>query len=409
MATLIDTLRSFLTPELLSKASAALGESQGNVSRGLGAAFPAILAALLAKSSDAGIMRQIFDLLMDRGVDLSAARNPGEIVGTSAGTSVGTGGLARSPLINLGSRFLSTIFGPQTGAAASAVASSAGLQPSSGSTLLGMAAPLVMSVLGDRVRRDGLNATGLASLLSSERSSILKEAPAGVTSLLGLGSAPLAGLQDTYRGSVRDSGRSWASWLGPAVLAGLLAVAGLWLLRDRRSAEQLAQAPAGQTASRSLTDLPDLGTFTRTLPSHYQLSAPGSGIEKQVVLFIEDTGKPIDQATWFNFDRLLFETGSAKLKPESTEQLRNVAEILKSYPVVKVKIGGYTDNTGDADANLKLSQDRATNVMNELIILGVPAERLSAEGYGQQFPIADNSTDAGRQQNRRIALHVTQK
>jgi outer membrane protein OmpA-like peptidoglycan-associated protein len=310
--------------------------------------------------------------------------------------------------MDLGSRFLSLIFGTQTGSAASAVASSAGLQPSSGSTLLGMAAPLVMSVLGDRVRRDGLNATGLASLLSSERSSIVKEAPAGLTSLLGLGSAPLSGLQDTYRDSVRDSGRSWASWVGPAVLAGLLAVAGLWLLRGR-PAEQVAQAPAGQTASRSVTDLPDLGTFKRTLPSNYALSAPANGIEKQVVLFIEDTGKPIDPTSWFNFDRLLFETGSAKLKTESTEQLRNVAEILKAYPVVKVKIGGYTDNTGDPDANLKLSQDRATNVMNELIILGVPAERLSAEGYGQQFPIADNSTDAGKQQNRRIALRVTQK
>jgi outer membrane protein OmpA-like peptidoglycan-associated protein len=397
MATLIDTLRSFLTPELLSKASTALGESQGNVSRGLGAALPTILAGFLAKSSDAGAMQQIMDLLMDRGVDLSAARNPGELMGT--------GGLARSPLIDLGSRFLSSIFGAQTGAVASAVAGNAGLQPSAGSTLLGIAAPLVMSVLGDRVRRDGLNATGLASLLSSERASILKEVPAGVTSLLGLGRASLSGLQDTYR----DSGRTWASWVGPAVLAGLLAVAGLWLLRDRRAAEQLAQAPAGQTASRSVTDLPDVVIFTRTLPSNYQLSAPANGIEKQVVLFIEDSGKPVDPTTWFNFDRLLFETGSAKLKPESTEQLRNVAEILKAYPAVKVKIGGYTDNTGDPDANLKLSQDRATNVMNELIILGVPAERLSAEGYGQQYPIADNATDAGRQQNRRIALRVTQK
>ena len=400
MATLSDTLRSFLTPELLSKASTALGESQGNVSRGLGAALPAILAALLAKSSDGGIMRQVMDLLTDRGVDLSAARNPGELLGTS--------GLARSPLMDLGSRFLSLIFGTQTGSAASAVASSAGLKPSSGSTLLGMAAPLVMSLLGDRVRRDGLNATGLASLLSSERSSIMKEAPAGLTSLLGLGSAPLAGLQDTYRGPVRDSGRSWASWVGPAVLAGLLAIAGLWLLRGR-SAEQLAQGPAGQTASRSVTDLPDVVLFKRTLPSNYQLSAPANGIEKQVVLFIEDPAKPVDQTTWFNFDRLLFETGSAKLKPESTEQLRNVAEIMKSYPAVKVKIGGYTDNTGDPDANLKLSQDRATNVMNEFIVLGIPAERLSAEGYGQQYPVADNATDAGRQQNRRIALHVTQK
>src|SRR5262249_50478869 len=157
------------------------------------------------------------------------------------------------------------------------------LQPSSGSTLLGIAAPLVMSVLGDRVRRDGLNATGLASLLGSERASIMKEAPAGLTSLVGLGSATRAGDQDVYR----DSGRRWASWVGPVVLAGLRAVAGLWLLGDRRSAEQLAQAPAGQTASRSVTDLPDLGTFIRTLPSNYQLSAPGNGIEKQVVLFIE--------------------------------------------------------------------------------------------------------------------------
>jgi len=400
MATLIDTLRTFLTPELLSKASTALGESQGNVSRGLGAAFSAILAALLAKSNDAGVMRQVMDLLMDRGVDLGAVRSPGELVGTS--------GLARSPLTDLGSRFLSTILGGQTGAAASGVASSAGLQPSSGSTLLGLAAPLVMSVLGDRVRRDGLNATGVASLLSSERSSIMKEAPAGLTSLLGLGSAARAGVQDAYRDVVRDSGRSWASWVGPAVLAGLLAIAGLWLLRGR-PAEQLAQAPAGQTASRSVTDLPDVVLFKRTLPSNYQLSAPANGIEKQVVLFIENPAKPVDATTWFNFDRLLFETGSAKLKPESTEQLHNVAEIMKSYPAVKVKIGGYTDNTGDPDANLKLSQDRATNVMNELIILGVPSGRLSAEGYGQQFPVADNSTDAGRQENRRIALRVTEK
>src|SRR5262249_22531708 len=111
MATLIDTLRSFLTPELLSKASTALGESQGNVSRGLAGAGSAILAAVLAKSNDAGVMRQIMDLLMDRGVDLSAARNPGELVGTSGGTS----GLARSPLTDLGSRFLSTILGAQTG------------------------------------------------------------------------------------------------------------------------------------------------------------------------------------------------------------------------------------------------------------------------------------------------------
>jgi outer membrane protein OmpA-like peptidoglycan-associated protein len=74
-----------------------------------------------------------------------------------------------------------------------------------------------------------------------------------------------------------------------------------------------------------------------------------------------------------------------------------------------VKVGGYTDNTGDPAANQKLSQDRANAVVLELVTLGIPASRLSAEGYGQQYPVADNSTDSGRAQNRRIALRVTEK
>jgi OOP family OmpA-OmpF porin len=396
MATLIDTLRGLLTPDLVSQASTVLGESQGSVSRGLSSALPAILAGLLAKSGDSGIMRQLMDLLMDRSIDPGAARNPGDLMGA--------GGLAKSPLVDLGTRFLSTIFGTQTGAVASTVATNAGLKPSSGSTLLGLAAPLVMSVLGDKVRREGLNATGLASLLSSERDTITREAPAGLSSLLGLGAAARTAVRDEYAEPARRAG----SWLGPAVLAALVVAAGLWAFSHRQPTET-ALAPDERTASRSLTDLPDLGTFKHTLPSSYQLSAPANGIEKQVVLFVEDTGKPVDPPTWFNFDRLLFETGSARLKPESTEQLRNVAEILKAYPKVKVKIGGYTDNTGDPDANLKLSQDRATSVMNQLVILGIAADRLSAEGYGQQYPVADNATDAGRQQNRRIAMRVTEK
>jgi outer membrane protein OmpA-like peptidoglycan-associated protein len=132
-------------------------------------------------------------------------------------------------------------------------------------------------------------------------------------------------------------------------------------------------------------------------------------MEFTLVSFIEDQTKPADPNTWFDFDRLLFETGSATLKPESQEQLRSVAEILKAYPTVKAKVGGYTDNSGDAAANLKLSQDRATNVMNDLVQLGVTSDRLEAQGYGDQHPVADNTTDEGKAKNRRISLCVTQK
>ena len=95
--------------------------------------------------------------------------------------------------------------------------------------------------------------------------------------------------------------------------------------------------------------------------------------------------------------------------PSSQEQLKNVAEILKAFPSVEIKLGGYTDNVGKPESNQKLSADRASMVMNELVKLGIASSRLKSEGYGEQYPIASNTTDAGRQQNRRIDIRVTKK
>jgi K(+)-stimulated pyrophosphate-energized sodium pump len=104
---------------------------------------------------------------------------------------------------------------------------------------------------------------------------------------------------------------------------------------------------------------------------------------------------------------LVFDTDSATLRPESQEQLQNIAAIRKAYPNVRVKIGGYTDSTGDPDANLRLSQARANTVTAELARLGVSSDRMQAEGYGAQHPVADNSTEEGRARNRRISIQVT--
>jgi len=82
---------------------------------------------------------------------------------------------------------------------------------------------------------------------------------------------------------------------------------------------------------------------------------------------------------------------------------------MKAYPQVTLIIGGYTDNTGAADANLKLSQQRAANTMDEIIKSGIDAQRLEAKGYGEQYPVADNATEEGRAKNRRIDILVTGK
>ena len=169
-----------------------------------------------------------------------------------------------------------------------------------------------------------------------------------------------------------------------------------------------AVKPAVDAATKAVMD--KLVKFMATkLPNGVELNLPEFGVEKKLIAFIEDKNKPVDKTTWFSFDRLDFETGSATLKPTSAEQLKNIAEIMKAYPKVALKIGGYTDNTGNADANLKLSQKRAESTMQELVKSGVDAKRLQAEGYGEKYPVADNSTEDGRQKNRRIDLRVTNK
>jgi outer membrane protein OmpA-like peptidoglycan-associated protein len=154
----------------------------------------------------------------------------------------------------------------------------------------------------------------------------------------------------------------------------------------------------------------DLGAFIDTkLPNGVNLHIPSNGVENKLLAFINDPNATVDDETWFSFDRLEFETDSPKLKPSSQVQLTNIAEILKAYPQAEVKIGGYTDNSGDPVRNRILSQSRATNTLSGLVALGIARSRLIAEGYGQEHPVADNSTPEGRERNRRIAIRVTEK
>ena len=194
----------------------------------------------------------------------------------------------------------------------------------------------------------------------------------------------------------KAKGMNWMAILG--VLIALLVV---WFVYRALQGSNIDTEPRCDqrcsTASNAANSAwAALGSFFKTkLPDGTELNIPQYGVENKLIQYLQDSSKPIDKDTWFDFDRLLFDTGSATLQPASNEQLSNIAAILKAYPQVKIKIGGYTDNTGDKAANLKLSQDRANNVMAELVTLGVASDRLDAQGYGEDHPIADNSTDEG--------------
>ena len=99
-----------------------------------------------------------------------------------------------------------------------------------------------------------------------------------------------------------------------------------------------------------------------------------------------------------------FETNKAEIKSESEKVLNKTFLALQNDPTLNIEIRGFTDNVGDASYNKKLSQDRADAVRIWLVQKGIDALRIKASGYGEDNPIADNSTPDGRNKNRRIEI-----
>ena len=102
-----------------------------------------------------------------------------------------------------------------------------------------------------------------------------------------------------------------------------------------------------------------------------------------------------------------FESGKATIKSKSFPLLDQIAQTFIENETYVIEVQGHTDNTGKADFNKKLSQDRADAVMMYLVKKGVSSSRMTAIGYGQEKPIADNATKAGRQKNRRVEFNIT--
>ncbi len=104
---------------------------------------------------------------------------------------------------------------------------------------------------------------------------------------------------------------------------------------------------------------------------------------------------------------ILFDTGKADVKPAAQTNLSEMAAIMKKYPENILTVKGHTDSVGSDALNAKLSQERADSVKRVLIASGIPATTVTAIGQGESFPVADNSTAAGRQQNRRVEIEIT--
>ena len=389
---LVDDLTGQFKSQALSEAAAKLGESEGSVLRGFQTASATILGGLTSKIGQSSFMNQAFDLANSSLGDRKMFENVRGLF-SGAGTSNGSE--------SAGTKLLAMLFGGNQWKITDKISQAAGIRPSSAVTLMSVAAPVVLGVLGKHVQEDHLDPAGFSNLLQQESSGIRRLLPPSLSGVLGLGSTTVQRPANAI-----DPGRH-ACWIWPLVGLVALMLALVWITsRGREPVASVVQSAATQVQATAA----NLGDFFKTsLPSGAALNIPRNGIEARLLNFIEDANRPVDNTTWFDFDRLSFDTNAPTLRADSQEQLMNIAAIMKAYPVVHVKIGGYTDNTGDVAANMQLSEARASSVRRQLISMGIAADRLEAQGYGEQYPVGDNSTAEGRALNRRISLRVTQK
>lgn len=114
------------------------------------------------------------------------------------------------------------------------------------------------------------------------------------------------------------------------------------------------------------------------------------------------------QAIKVTFDNgILFATGKSALSASAKKSLTEFAASLKNNPQTNVQICGHTDNTGSRATNERLSKERANSVLTYLMNSGIATSRMTSEGYAYDYPVADNSTEAGRAQNRRVEVYIS--
>ncbi|MCC6286406.1 MAG: DUF937 domain-containing protein [Chitinophagaceae bacterium] len=411
----ISAVNNLFGSELLNKAASAFGENETAIQKAISGAVPSVLTGLLTRADSADGLQSI----------LNVAKNAGSsgILGNLTGL-LGSEGSSFSGLTSM----VRNLFGDKLAGIANVISGFSGVKESSASSLLNMVAPAALGVLGKHATDSNMSTSGLASFLSSQKDSILSAIPSGlnIAGALGLGSLSGIGskLSSFFSGAETQVSHAAAhevkearkpNWLIPAILAVAAFALLLYIFKGCGGGHDAVVEPkhdSTEVKQEEIKPAPPVESGRESLkvklPDGTEIDAYKGGIEDMLVAYL-NSNDAISKEKWFDFDDLNFETGSATITQSSMKQVQNIAAILKAFSKVKIKIGGYTDNTGDSVANVKLSQSRADAVFAKLKELGSEKQLDGAEGYGPTHFVAPNDTEENKKKNRRISVNVRAK
>lgn len=458
---LLTLLKEQFTPGVIDLLSQELGESPANTLKAVNGSLPTLLGGLTRRVQASGGASSVVDLLQ-KGDYSNTPLDVSQVLDEHQQT-VDT--------VTAGRGFLTEIFGNNLTRTAELIGTYGATKPQSALTILGLAGAVLMGVLGRQRQENGLTTHNLSTLLLGQATEFRKALPGGlegVGNLLGFDelqtpTGPQTEVQgaDNFSGTVinpnipksaeGDRRRENVRWLRWAMVAMGVLVTALIVqkcsenqnstdgistdstarvesdaaedtsaatkqsIRDAHGqmADSTAPGPLGirdsARTSRAETGTSTTGPSVRTqveLPGGRKLSLTENSFNAQLARFLGS--KPKNPQRTFTFDNLTFETNSARITAESQPNVNDLIEIMKAYPGLAIRVEGHTDNTGNADANRTLSLDRANAVKTALTAADIESDRVTTQGFGSTKPTATNDSEAGRQQNRRIDVAVTQ-
>jgi outer membrane protein OmpA-like peptidoglycan-associated protein len=458
---LLDMAKSYFNNELVNKASASLGESEGGISKTISALLPSLIGGLADKASS--------------GTDGAATIAKMASAQHESGILDSIGGFlhhdSNSDLLSKSSGMISSIFGNggNSNMLTTLISSFAGVKGSSVGTIMSMAVPTLLGLLGRHTAENNVPVSGLASMLGEQKKSAMSMLPAGfsLSSLTGgassaassVGSAVSAATSaashtsSAAAGAVAESAGGGMKWLLPLLLvAGLAAGAYYFFSKGGDKKEETetttgaggeasntaaggdtaankgvagsdtSKAGAANAPTAGATIDPATGLVKYDLGAMSDLDLPGgvkltgiyaNGFENTLVNFIKSgTIDTVNKAAnWFNLHDVQFVSGKTEYAtPKAMEQIKNVGAILKAYPNIVIKVGGNTDVSGNAAANIDLSQRRANQVMKDILANGAGATQIKeAKGYGSEFATAKAGDKAGMAADRKTTAKVASK
>lgn len=396
-----ESLKESISPQMLKTAAATLREDE----KGVASAVAVLLPSLLVRFMDQGETARVNETIREAGnAELFDRR--AEVF---AGHGIDGG-------MNLGERFENELVGAENKAYPNAVAAESGISAASADRLSGWVAAVIAGYVGHKIVRNNLSMSAVMAGLRQERGSVVKEIPVKVGRAAGISgmcssSAPVAG---------RDGKKNnWLVWLIIVLIVVIIVFLSIRSCNRNGGGEVVAvtenvtvvpTAPAAQTAAAK----EGLTFVEHKLPDGRTIRVAEGGCEDCMLKYLQSdayrkaTNEELSK-NWIQFDKIDFMHDSeTALAGNSMEQLDNIAAILKNYPDVRIRIGGFADKTGTRAVNYEISKKRAEYIKSILVKDGIPADRISTEGFGKEFAtVPADATAAQRAVDRSIAMRFT--